>query len=125
MRFRKGQSKRHQVKDYIPIWTPANADLNTALFLECLAKWGITDVRSYFLKLRVAIVLCVIIGAIAGAIHSGLHGLIVGALLGLPAPAVVIWLVITVIHVAIYLAVFCAAWVGLYYLARWFLRNAF
>ena len=125
MRFRKGQSKRHQLKDYIPLRTSADADFNTAIFLECLAKWGITDVRSYFLKLRIIISICVVIGAIAGAIHSGLHGLIVGALLGLPAPAVVIWLVITVIHVAIYLAVFCAAWVALYYLARWILRNAF
>lgn len=107
------------------MWTSVNTDLNTAVFLSYLRDIGITDVASYLRKLALPIVVCLPIGACAGATYSGVQGMFVGALLGLVAPAAITWLVITLIHIAIYMAVFCAAWVALFYVARWILKNVF
>lgn len=109
-----------QVRDVLPIWTAANTDLNTAIFVSYLQKLGITGIRSYLRKLAIPIVLCVLVGACAGAVHSGVNGMLVGSLLGLATPAALIWLVITLIHIACYLIAVCAVWVVIFYVARWF-----
>lgn len=114
-----------QVRDVLPIWTSANTDLNTALFVSYLQRLGITGIPSYLRKLAIPIVLCVLVGACTGAIHSGVNGMLVGSLLGLAAPAALIWLVITLIHIACYLIVFCAGWVVLFYVGRWFFQSGF
>jgi hypothetical protein len=108
-----------RVSAVLPICTTAKANLNTAMFVSYLQGLGITGIRSYLRKLGVPVVLCVLAGASAGAIHSGVNGLFVGSLMGLAAPAALIWLVITLIHFACYLIVFCAAWVLIFYVARW------
>ena len=129
MGFRKpskpASGRRHPLKGLVPLWTSAHADLNTSLYLAAMAKLGITDISSYLRRLVLPILICSLFGAYAGALHSGLQGLIVGALSGFAAPAAVIWLVITLTHMAIYLTVICVAWVVLFYVLRWILRNAF
>jgi uncharacterized membrane protein (UPF0136 family) len=99
-----------RVKDVLPIWTSANSNLNTAMFVSYLQGLGITGIPSYLRKL---------------AIHSGVSGMFVGALLGLATPAALIWLVITLIHMAIYLIAFCAAWVVIFYVVRWLFSSGF
>ncbi len=129
MGFRKPSKRtsgrRHPLKGLLPLWTTTHANLNTSLYLAGMAKLGITDISSYLRKLVLPILICSLFGAYAGALHSGLQGLIVGALSGFAAPAAVIWLAITLTHMAIYLTVICLAWVVLFYVARWILRNAF
>ena len=114
-----------RVRDVLPIWTSANADLNTAVFVSHLQGLGITDFPSYLRKLAIPIFICVLFGAFAGAIHSGINGMFVGCVLGLATPAALIWLVVTLIHAAIYLIVFCAAWVVIFYVIRWFFWSGF
>ena len=114
-----------RVRDVLPIWTSANTNLNTAMFVSYLQGLGITSVPSYLRKLAIPIVLCVLAGACAGAIHSGVSGMFVGALLGLATPAALIWLVITLIHMAVYLIAFCAAWVVIFYVVCWLFSSGF
>lgn len=114
-----------RVRDILPIWTSANTDLNTAMFVSYMQGLGITGVSSYLRTLAIPVVLCVLAGACTGAIHSGGNGMFVGALLGLAAPAALIWLVITLIHIASYLIAVCAVWVVIFYVARWLFRSAF
>ena len=116
---------RIRVRDVLPIWTSANAELNTAMFVSYLQGLGITDFPSYLRKLAIPIFICVLLGAFAGAIHSGINGMFVGCVLGLATPAALIWLVVTLIHTAIYLIVFCAAWVVIFYVVRWFFWSGF
>ena len=114
-----------RIRDVLPIWTSANAELNTAMFVSYLQGLGITDFPSYLRKLAIPISICVLVGAFAGAIHSGINGMFVGSVLGLATPAALIWLGITLIHIASYLIVFCAAWVMIFYVVRWFLLSGF
>lgn len=121
---KRESGRRHPLKGLLPLWTTTHANLNTSLFVAAMAKLGINGVSSYLRRLVLPILICSLFGAYAGALHSGVQGLIVGALSGIAAPAAVIWLVITLTHMAIYLTVICLAWVVLFYVARWILRNA-
>ena len=114
-----------RVRDVLPMWTSANTNLNTAMFVSYLQGLGITGIPSYVRKLAIPVVLCVLVGACAGAIHSGVSGMFVGALLGLATPAALIWLVITLIHMAVYLIAFCAAWVVIFNVVCWLFRSGF
>jgi hypothetical protein len=114
-----------RVRDVLPIWTSANTNLNTAMFVSYLQGLGITGISSYLRKLAIPVVLCVLVVACAGAIHRGGNGMVVGALLGIATPAALIWLVITLIHMASYLIAVCAAWVVIFYVVRWFFRSGF
>ena len=114
-----------RVSNVLPIYTSANANANTAMFVLYLQGLGITGMRSYLRKLAVPVVICVLAGASAGAIHSGVNGMFMGSLLGLAAPAALIWLVITLIHFACYLIAFCAVWVLIFYVARWLFWSGF
>jgi hypothetical protein len=114
-----------RVRDVLPIWTSANANLNTAMFVSYLHGLGITGISSYLRKLAIPVVLSVLVGVCAGAIHSGGDGMFVGALLGVATPAALIWLVITLIHMASYLIAVCAAWVVIFCVVRWFFRSGF
>lgn len=114
-----------QVRDVLPIWTSANTDLNTAIFVSYLQVLGITGIRSYLRKLAIPIVLFVLVGACAGAIHGGINGMLVGSLLGLATPAALIWLLITLIHIACYLIAVCAVWVVIFYVVCWFFQSGF
>jgi hypothetical protein len=114
-----------RVRDVLPIWTSANTNLNTAMFVSYLQGLGITGIPSYLRKLAIPVVLCVLAGACAGAIYSGGNGTFVGALLGLATPVALIWLVITLIHMTVYLIAFCAAWVVIFYVTRWLFSSGF
>ena len=114
-----------KVGDILPIWTSANANLNTAMFVSYLQGFGITGIPSYLRKLAIPVFICVLVGAFAGAIHSGGNGMLVGALLGIATPAALIWLAITLLHIASYLIALCAVWVVLFYVVRWFFLSGF
>jgi hypothetical protein len=115
MAYRKsyGSPRRSKtrVSQVLPIWTSTNDDVNTAIFMSCLALLGITDWRSYWQKLRWGILFCVVVGVCVGhSMGGGYKNLILGALAGYAAPAAVIWLGITLAHVAAYLLAYLAAW---------------
>ena len=95
------------------------------MFLSCLEALGITDLRSYWRKSQILIVLCVLVGASIGASSDGIKGLLVGCLLGFATPAALIWLGVTLIHIAIYLAIYCAAWAVILCVAWWFFSGIF
>ena len=123
MAGRKPSLRGPKLSQVLPVWTSANADLNTAIFLSFMQRLGVHDISSYLRRFAIPNFLCAVIGAAIGAFHSGFWGLIVGALLGLATPAALIWLAVTLVHVAAYLAVFCAAWAVIFYVARWILSS--
>ena len=122
-----GRSSRRKLEltKVLPIWTSVNTDTNNIMFLSCLEALGITDLRSYWLKLRILIVISVFVLACIGASTDGIKGLLVGSLLGFATPAALIWLGVTLIHIAIYLAIYCAAWAVILCVAWWFFSGIF
>lgn len=116
MAYRKSSYGSHRrsknrVSQVLPIWTTTNDQVNNAIFMSCLALLGITDWRTYWCKLKVAISCCVFIGVCVGlSLGGGYKNLILGALAGYATPAAVIWLGITLAHIALYLAAYCLAW---------------
>lgn len=125
MAYRKPSPRGPKISQFLPIWTTANADLNTAIFVSCMQRLGITSLSSYLRKFELPILLCALVGAGIGAFQSGFWGLIVGALLGLATPAALIWLAVTLVHIAVYLAVFCAAWLAIFCVIYWLLFSGF
>jgi hypothetical protein len=81
-------SKFHEAK-ILPQWTPAHANSANFAFQMVMQKFGITDAKTYFHKLRIPIVISVIVCACIGASQSGLGGFIAGTLVGLIAPVAV------------------------------------
>jgi hypothetical protein len=84
-------------------------------FQDVLERFGITDIRSYFLKWRIPIVISVIVcacmgAASEGAASDGLKGFVIGGLLGVVAPIALLWLVVMLSLVALFLAVWAAGW---------------
>jgi hypothetical protein len=110
----------------LPVWTTANSNAANIIAQEVFAHLGITDIRTYFQQLRVAIVICAIVGACIGASsHGEGSGLLIGAVLGVVAPAVLIWLGTVLVLACIFLTVYCAAWVAIIYFVWWILGAAF
>ena len=92
-------------------------------FLALLAWMGVTDVPSYFQKLRLAIVISVIVCAFSGASSHGLTGFVLGGLLGLAAPAALLWLAVLLTGIVIYLGIYLLAWAVVWSIFKWFLSN--
>lgn len=84
---------------------------------------GITDIPSYWRKLKAVIVFCIFLGACIGLSVSGFNGLMVGSLLGFAAPAGVIWLAVTLFHITVYLLAFCLVWVAILGVLWWLLHS--
>ena len=125
MGFRKSSWRQLTPSQVLPIWTTANSNFANALAKDMLARIGVTDTRSYFQKLHVAIVICAIVGAIIGATSYQMKGLIIGALLGVAAPAFAVWFGTVLVLICIFLAVYCAAWAVILCLAWWILGAMF
>ena len=78
-----------------------------------MAKVGVTDVASYFDKLFIPILLCMVIGAVVGGYTAGFPGFIWYGLAGLVAPAALLWFGIIFALCAVILGVFFLAWAGI------------
>lgn len=125
MAYRKTYSRSSKSSfragDYVPIWSKSNTDAVTGIFKEVLGNVGVTDLPSYFEKLFIPIVLCIVIGAVYGGHTGGFSGFIWYGLAGLAAPAAVVWLGIVVCYCAVILGVFFAAWAAILFSFFWLL----
>lgn len=99
--------------DYVPTWSQSNTDAVSLIFKDLMAKVGVTDVASYFHKLFIPIVLCMVIGAVYGGYTAGFPGFIWYGLAGLVAPAALLWLGIVLCYCAVILGVFFLAWAAI------------
>jgi hypothetical protein len=123
---RRSSKSKPSLSQVLPSWTTTNSDVNTAIFMSCLALLGITDWRSYWQKLRWVILFCVVIGVCVGhSMGGGYKNLILGALAGYATPAVAIWLGITLAHILAYLAAYCFAWGVVLWVCWWCLSEFF
>ena len=110
MAYRKPAGRKFQVTKVLPIWGASHTNAVNMAFEALMLKFGISDTRSYFLKLRILIVIAVLVCALGGAYNYGIKGFILGGVLGLAAPAAILWLGILLIGVVAYLAIYCLVW---------------
>ena len=118
---RRKPSKPVHFSDVVPIWTKKNVDANEVLVQATFYGLGIDGYRSYWSKLWIAIIPCILLGLVIGAATHGLGGLILGAILGFATPAAVIALFVTAVHFAIYLGTVLLVWSAILMAAWWFL----
>lgn len=120
-RNKSGRSPGRKVRlsQVLPIWTTTNTEVNNAMVTSCMLGMGISDIPSYWRKLRAAIVFCMFLGACIGLSSSGAKGLIVGILLGFSTPAVVIFMTVTLLHYLIFLFAYCLAWAAILCVGWW------
>lgn len=120
---RRTPSGKVSLTDVLPIWTTKHSDTVNLVAASIFWGHGITDVSSYFQKLRIPVVICAILGALFCASSHGLTGFILGGLAGFAAPAVLLWLGVVLVGIVIYLAAYLAAWAvilyGLWWLVTW------
>lgn len=114
-----------RVSDLLPIWTTEQTKTAHLVAASIFWGYGITDLRSYFQKLRIPIVISVILGALFCSASYGLKGFFLGGLAGLAAPAVLLWLGVMLVGIVIYLAAYLAAWAVVLWLLWWFVSNLF
>lgn len=88
-----------------------------------MQKFGITDLKSYWRRLRAWIVATVIVCILVGASNYGFKGVVLGGVLGLVTPAALIWLGVMLTMIALYLVVWCLAWVVIWFIAMWLLHS--
>src|ERR1035437_4213758 len=120
MAYRKSSWRKLKPSEVLPLWTPAHTSIAQLGFQAVMQKLGITDISSYWHRLRVWIVASVIVCILVGASNYGLKGVFLGGLLGLFAPAALLLLGVTLVVVVVYLAVYCIAVVVIYSIAWWF-----
>jgi len=120
---RRSSGRKFHVADALPLWTPDHSETANLVFLAALERFGITDLKSYWHKLRMVIVISVIVCMLIGASNYGLKGVILGGLLGLAAPAVLIWLGVMLTMIVIYMAVWCAVWAVIWVVFWWLLHS--
>lgn len=116
---RRTPSGKVSLSDVLPIWTTEHSDTVNLVAASIFWGHGITDVSSYYQKLRIPIVICVILGALFCAASYGLKGFILGGLAGFAAPAVLLWLGVVLVGIVIYLAAYLAAWAVILYGLWW------
>lgn len=107
--------------EVLPIWTTAHSGTVNMVFHALLQKLGITDVHSYFRKLRIPIAICVVVGALVGVSFYGLKGFFLGGLLGVIAPAALLWLGVMLVGAAIFIALYAIAWTAIVSFIWWFI----
>ena len=117
MAYRKSSWRKVKPSQVLPLWTAAHSNTANLVAQSVFHKLGITDIPSYWHKLKGVIVLSAIICAGIGASNYGLKGVLLGGLLGIAAPAVAIFLAVVIVLAAILLGVYCLAWVAIYYIA--------
>ena len=123
MAYRKPAGRKFKVREVLPIWGASHTNVVNMAFEALMLKLGITDMRSYFLKLRIWIVIAVFVCALGGAYNYGIKGFILGGVLGLAAPAAILWLGILLIGVVAYLAIYCLVWALILWAAWWLLHS--
>jgi hypothetical protein len=120
---KRSSGRQLKPSQVLPIWTPANTNAANIVVKELLAHLGITDLRTYFHQLRVAIAICAIAGACIGVSVYDTKGLILGALIGVATPAALIWLGVVLTMIVIFLAAYCLACVAIWFVAMWILHS--
>lgn len=124
MAFRSPRkSTWHKVSQVLPIWTSANTTAANLYFMSLMERFGITDARTYFQKLRISIAISVVVCAWSGAASDGLKGFVIGGLLGTVAPIALLWLVVMLSLIALFLAIYAAAWAVICWLLWWLLHS--
>jgi len=113
------QSTQFKAGDYVPTWSQSNTDAVSLIFQEVMGKIGVSDLRSYFERLMLPILLCAVVGAMYGAVSNGLWGFVWGLIAGTVAPAAVVWLGIVICYCALILGVFFAAWAAIIFGFFW------
>jgi hypothetical protein len=106
----------------LPIWRQSNSDAANLFFQQLLKRIGITDIRSYFQKLRIPIVISVIVCACIGFSSDGPKGFAIGGLLGVVAPIALLWAGAMLIVIALFLAIYVAVWAAIIF-GLWLLLN--
>ena len=124
MTRRKNSSAFHVVKEILPSYGSAQANTVNLVVASVFLYLGITDVDSYFRKLRVLIAICAFACAIYGASIAGHTGFSLGALCGVIAPAVLVWLGVVLVFLTIYLAVWFSAMACVLYALWWLICAA-
>lgn len=109
----------------LPSYGTTQTDTINMVSESVFLHFGITDIASYFRKMRYLIAISVIVCAIYGASIDGPKGFAIGALCGLAAPAAVVWLGVMLVYVVIYLAVWFAAMAVVLYALWWFISGLF
>jgi len=122
---RRNSNSKVSLSDVLPIWTTEHSDTVNLVAASIFWGHGITDVSSYYQKLRIPIVICVILGALFYASSYGLKGFILGGLAGFAAPAALLWLGVVLVGIVIYLAAYLAAWAVVLYGLWWLLSSMF
>ena len=123
MAYRKPSGRKLKVSEVLPTWTSTHQTVVNMVFADLMARLEITDLQSYFRRLRVWIVIGAVIGSIYGAATYGFTGFVIGAALGLTAPAAILWLGILLIGIAIFIAIYVAAWAVILWVAWWLLHS--
>ena len=123
MAYRNRSGRKIKVSEVLPIWTTANTEANNAFVSSCMLGMGVSDIPSYWRKLKTAIVFCMFLGACIGLSNSGFTGLMVGVLLGFATPAGVIFLAVTLFHYLIFLFAYCVAWAAILCVGWWLLHS--
>ncbi len=122
MGFRKS-GRKFRLRQVLPSWGAQHRAAVNMAFLSMLERFGISDLPSYFRKLRIPIVISAVICGGIGLSGNGFSGLLIGALLGLIAPAGLLWLGVVVAGIAIYLAVYFAAWAFILCILWWLISS--
>ena len=123
MAYRKSSWRKVKPSQLLPLWTPAHSQTANLIALEIFQKLGITDLPSYWHKLRGVIVMSAIVCACIGSSNYGLKGVFLGGLLGIAAPAAAIFLAVVVVLAVMLLGVYCLAWIAIYYISCWLLGS--
>ncbi len=119
----RSTGRKFHVSKIFPIWGASQTNAVNLAFQALMLKLGVSDTRSYFLKLRIWIVIAVFVCAIGGAFNYGFKGFIFGGLLGLAAPAVLIWVGVLAIGIFCFMAIYVAAWALILWVAWWLLHS--
>lgn len=117
-RYRSGKST-FRPGDYVPTWNQSQTDTVNLIFQDLMGKIGVTDVATYFHKLLIPIVICMVIGAVVGGYTAGISGFIWYGLAGLVAPAALLWIGIIVCYCALILGVYFVAWAAIIFAFFW------
>ena len=115
---RSGKSN-FRAGDYVPTWKQSQTDTVNLIFKDLMGNIGVTDVATYFHKLFIPIVLCMVIGAVVGGYTAGFPGFIWYGLAGLVAPAALLWVGIIVCYCAVILGVYLAGWAVIWFGFFW------
>ena len=101
MAYRKPSWRKLKPSEVLPLWTPAHTSIAQLGFQAVMQKLGITDIPSYWHRLRAWIVASVIVCILVGASNYGLKGVVLGGLLGLFAPVALLLLGVTLVVVVV------------------------